>query len=259
VPFLSSWNVLLNQPFGTLYDFLKNQVAIGQPLTNEQVEQLALAETPLYKSAMIGFSHPLSDKLQFSADATIANLSRTITPAGLLDPSLAKLAAGNEYYATAQLISTNIFKDGDMYIGAFHYAQQETNTQYVLDFNTRYPIINDLMLAPRLRLGYNVYSGTGLRQYTVMPSLLIDYNWNPNLTFEAEIGTQWTRGIGGIQPGVKTNDTELFATIGFRYNFDIDGTKLTDRSKPATPAAAAICRYTVRPDGSCTTPSSVRQ
>jgi hypothetical protein len=259
VPFLSSWNVLLNQPFGTLYDFLKNQVAVGQPLTNEQVEQLALAETPLYKSAMIGFSHPLSDKLQFSADATIANLSRTITPAGLLDPSLAQLAAGNEYYATGQLISTNIFKDGDMYIGAFHYAQQETNTQYVVDFNTRYPIVNDLMLAPRLRLGYNVYGGTGLRQYTVMPSLLVDYSWNPNLTFEAEIGTQWTRSIGGILPGVKTNDTELFATIGFRYNFAIDGTKLSDRSKPATPAAAAICRYTVRPDGSCTTPSSIRQ
>ncbi len=256
VPFLSSWNVLLNQPFGTIYDFLKNQVATGQGLTNQQVDQLALAETPLYKSAMIGFSHPLSDHLQFSADATIANLSRTITPAGLLDPSLAQLAAGNEYYATAQFISTNIFKDGDMYIGAFHYAQQETNTQYVLDFNTRYPIINDLMLAPRLRLGYNVYSGTGLRQYTVMPSLLIDYNWSPNLTFEAEIGTQWTRGV---QPGIKTSDTELFATVGFHYTFDIAGTKVADRSKPPTPAAAAICRYTVHPDGSCTTPASVRQ
>src|SRR5215475_2482408 len=150
---------------------------------------------------MVGFSHPLSNKLQFSADATIANLSQTIPPAGLLDPSLAQLAAGNEYYATAQLISTNIFKNGDMYIGAFHYAQQETNTQYVLDFHTRYPVINDLMLAPRLRLGYSVFNGTDLRQYTVMPSLLIDYNLNPNLTFEAEIGTQWTRSV---QPGIRT-------------------------------------------------------
>jgi hypothetical protein len=219
------------------------------------VEELALDQTPLYRSAMIGFSHPLSDKLQFSADATYVNLSRTISPLAL-DPTLAALAAGNEYYATAQFINTNIFKDGDMYIGAFHYAQQETNTQYVLDFNTRYPIINDLMLAPRLRLGYSVFSGTDLRQYTVMPSLLIDYNWSPNLTFEAEIGTQWTRSV---QPGIKTSDTELFATIGFRYNFAIDGTMLTDRSKPPTPAAAAICRYTVRPDGSCTTPSSARQ
>ncbi len=261
VPFLSSWNVLLNQPFGTLYDFLKNQVAIGQPLTNEQVNQLALAETPVYKSVMLGFSQPLTDKLTFSADGTAANLSQTITPAAVLDPSLAQLATGNEYYATAQLISTNIFKEGDMYISAFHYAQQSTNTQYVIDFNARYPIINDLVLGPRLRLGYNVVSG-GLVQYTAMPSILIDYNWSPNLTFEGEIGTQFTRGNGGIlqagvtTPGVTTNDTELFLTLGFRYSFDVDGSKLADLSKPRSPAAAAICRYTVRPDGSCTTPSS---
>ena len=256
VPFLSSWNVLLNQPFGTLYDFLKAQNALGQGLTNAQVDQLALDRTPIYKSAMIGFSYPISDKLQVSADATYVNLSRTISPLGL-DPTLAALAAGNEYYVTAQLISTNIFKDGDMYIGAFRYAQQETDTQYVLDFNTRYPIINDLTLAPRLRLGYSVYTGTGIRQYTVLPSFLVDYNWNSNLTFEAEVGAQWTHSV---QPGNKTSDTEFFATLGFRYTFDLEGgTKAADRSKPPTPAVAAICRYTVRPDGSCTTPSSVRQ
>jgi hypothetical protein len=252
VPFLSSWNVLLNQPFGTLYDFLKAQTANGQPLTSEQVNQLALAQTPLYRSVMLGFSHPLSDKLTFSADATFANLSRTITPLASLDPTLAQLATGNEYYATAQLIATGIFKPGDMYIGAFHYAQQETNTQYVLDLNARYPVTNDLMVAPRLRLGYNLFSGADLRQYTVMPSLLIDYNITPNLQFEAEVGTQWTYGR---QPGIRTADTEIFGTIGFRYTFDLDATKVFDHSKPASPAAAAICRYTVRPDGSCTTPS----
>jgi hypothetical protein len=204
---------------------------------------------------MIGFSQPLTDKLEFSADATIANLSRTITPDGLLDPSLAALAAGNEYYATAQLISTNIFKDGDMYIAAFHFAQQESSNQYVLDFNTRYPIFSNLRVAPRVRLGYNVESGIDLTQYTVMPSFLVDYDWDSHLTFEAEIGTQWTYGV---EPGIKTRDTELFATIGFRYTFDVDGAKLANHSNPLTPAAAAICRYTVRPDGSCTTPSSVR-
>ena len=263
VPFLSSWNVLLNQAFTTIYDFLKNQAAIGQPLTSEQVNQLALAETPLYKSAMLGFSYPLTDKLQVSADATIANLSRTITPASLLDPTLAQLATGNEYYFTAQLIATDIFKQGDMYIGAFHYAQQSTDTQYTFDFNTRYPITKDLMVAPRLRLGYSLYlpgavmsdgqpTEINVRQYTVMPSLLVDYNWSPNLTLEAEVGAQWTYGL---QPGLRTSDTELFATIGFRYSFDLGGSKGLDFGKPRTPAAAAVCRYTVRPDGSCTVPA----
>jgi hypothetical protein len=256
-PFLSTWNVLLNQPFGTVYDFLKAKTLAGEGLTGSQLEQLALDQTPIYKSAMIGFSRPLSDKLQVSADATFVNLSRTISPLGL-DPTLATLAAGNEYYFTAQLIGTNIFKDGDMYIGALHYARQDTDTQYVLDFNTRYPVTNDLMLAPRLRLGYSVYTGTGITQYTLLPSFLVDYNWNNNLTFEAEVGAQWTRSQ---QPGIKTSEFELFATLGFRYRFDLEGggTKVADRNKPATPAAAAICRYTVRPDGSCTTPSPGRQ
>jgi outer membrane lipoprotein YfiO len=264
VPFLSSWNVLLNQPFKTLYDFLRNQAAIDQPLNNDQVNQLALAETPLYKSAMLGFSYPITDKLQVSADATIANLSRTITPASLLDPTLAQLAAGNEYYFTTQLIGTNIFKQGDMYTGAFHYAQQSTDKQYVLDFNARWPVTADLMIAPRLRLGYSEYSagavlsngqptGTNVTQYTIMPSAQIDYKWSPNLTFEAEVGAQWTYGV---QPGLKTRDTELFVTLGFRYSFDLDGSKGFGFSKPRSPAAAAICRYTVRSDGSCTVPTS---
>ena len=266
VPFLDTWNVLLNSTSATLYDFLKAQIAMGQPLTSDQVNQLALAETPLYRSAMLGFSYPLDDKLTFSMDGTIANLNQTITPGTLLDPTLAQLASGNEYYATAQVIATNIFTTGDMYTTAFHYAQQTTDRQYFLDFNTRYPINKDLMVAPRLRLGYSQYSSgavltndqvtsTEIVQYTLMPSILIDYNLYPNLTLEAEVGTQFTYGI---EPGLKTHDTELFATIGFRYNFDLDGSKVFDRSKPASPAAAAICRYTVRPDGTCTTQSSAR-
>jgi hypothetical protein len=273
VPFLSTWNVLLNSPFGTLYDFLKNQVAMGQPLTNDQLTQLALSETPVYQSVMLGYSYPISDKLTASVDATFANLSRSIVPLAALDPALVSLATGNEYYATAQLIWTNLFKQGDMYTAAFHYAQQTTDAQYELDFNTRYPITNDLMVSPRLRLGYSTYSSGALlypagtpttapplvataniTQYTVMPSILLDWNITPQLQFETEVGTQWTYSA---QPGAKTNDYELFGTIGFRYTFDLDGSKVFDHSKPASPAAAAICRYTVRPDGSCTTPSSL--
>jgi hypothetical protein len=264
VPFLSTWNVLLNSPYGTLYDFLKAQTALGQPLTNDQLTELALQETPVYQSIMLGFSYPISDKLTFSADGTFANLSRSIVPLAALDPSLAELGTGNEYYATAQLIWTNLFAQGDMYTTAFHYSQQTTDVQYELDFNTRYPITKDLMLSPRLRLGYSQYSSgafinetliatTNVTQYTVMPSVLLDWNITPQLQFETEIGTQWTYDI---QPGAKTSDVELFGTIGFRYTFDLDGSKVFDHSKPASPSAAAICRYTIRPDGSCSMPSS---
>jgi tetratricopeptide (TPR) repeat protein len=263
-PFLSTWNAVINQPFVTLYDMLKAQSNLQQTqaslqLTNEQVLQLqqclaALAacardQTPIYKSAMLGFSHPLSDHLQVSADATIVNLSQPLSPFN--DPSLT-LPAGNEYYYSTQLMGNNFFKDGDMYIAAVRYSQLETSHQYVLDLNTRFPLTNEWRLSPRLRLGYMVGTGgVDLKQYTVLPSFLVDYYWTKELSFEAEIGAQWT---SSIQSGVKSRDTELLATIGLRYDFyaDTSAQAADDKNKLLSPAAAALCRYSARPDsGSC--------
>ncbi|HET7888866.1 MAG TPA: hypothetical protein VFL62_21790, partial [Bradyrhizobium sp.] len=246
-PFLSTWNALLNQPFATLYDMLKFN-------TNEQLQQLALDQTPIYKSAMIGFSHPLNDKLQVSADATVVNLTQPIVPIGL-DPSLASLPAGNEYYYSAQLIGNNIVRDGDMYIAALRYSQMTTSDLYVLDFNTRIPATPDLRISPRLRLGYMTGRGTNLTEYTVLPSVLVDFQWTKSLSLEFEIGAQWTNML---QSGIKSQDTELMATVGFRYDFYTDGKPVDEKSKFGAPAAAALCRYSARPDGTNCSPTSTR-
>jgi TolA-binding protein len=246
-PFLSTWNALLNQPFATLYDLLR-----AQTQTNEQLQQLALTQTPIYKSAMLGFSHPLTDKLQVSADATVVNLTQPITPIGL-DPSLAALPAGNEYYYSTQLIANNLVRDGDMYIAALRYSQLETSNRFVLDFNTRFPLTPDWRISPRLRLGYaRGRGGNDLTEYTVLPSLLADYYWTKELSFEAEVGVQWTNTT---QLGIRSRDTEVLATIGVRYDFYSDtSTKPDDpKSKFGMPAAAALCRYGARPEsGNCT-------
>lgn len=247
-PYLSSWNALLNQPFATLYDLLKFDAAA--PL-----RQLALDQTPIYKSAMIGFSHPLNDKLQVSADATVVNLTQPISPVGV-DPALAALPRGNEYFYSTQLIANNIVRDGDMYIAALRYSQMTSSNLYVLDFNTRFPITRDLRVSPRLRLGYMLGRGTDLKEYTVLPSILVDYQWNKNLSLELEVGAQWT---DTLQAGVRSRDTELLATIGARYDFYTDGgTKPADeRAKFGAPAAAALCRYSAHPDGSNCSPSTI--
>ena len=255
-PFLSTWNVLISQPFATLYDMLKAQTN-GQ-LTNDQLlcltamVECARDQTPIFKSAMLGFSHPLSDKLQVSADATVVNLTQPISP--LSDPSLGTLPAGNEYFYSTQLIANNIIKDGDMYIAALRYSQTATSNLYVLDLNTRYPLTPDLRLSPRLRLGYTQGTGVDLKQYTVLPSFLVDYYWTKDLSLEVEVGALWT---SGVQSGIKSKDVELLATIGLRYDFYSDTTTKAadDKNKLLTPAAAALCRYSARPnDGSCAPP-----
>jgi hypothetical protein len=182
------------------------------------------------------------------------SLSQPLAQTGLNSPLLASLPAGNEYYFSAQLIGTNIIKDGDMYIGSLRYSQQPTLKEYVLDFNTRYPLTNDWLLGPRLRLGYAVGTGSDLKQYTALPSLLIDYYWTRDLNFEFEVGAQWT---SSDQSGIKTRDTELLATVGLRYSFHADNSAnaADDKRKLPTPAASALCRYSARPDGSdCVSP-----
>lgn len=243
-PFLSTWNALMaTNGFATLYDMLKAQT--NGPLTSDQLAQQALDQTPIYKSAMLGFSHPLSEKLQVSADATVVNLTQPLSS----DPSLPTLPAGNEYYYSTQLIGNNFFKDGDMYIAALRYSQMATANQYMLDLSTRYPLTDQWRLNPRLRLGYTVGTGVDLKQYTILPSFLVDYYWTKDLSLEVEVGAQF---ISGVQAGVRSRDTELLATIGLRYDFYSDTKTSDDKNKLPAPAAAALCRYSARPDNSCT-------
>jgi hypothetical protein len=244
-PYLSTWNALLNQPFVTLYDMLLVQ-------SEEQLRDLAIGQTPIYKSAMIGYSRPLNDHFQVSGDATVVNLSQPVALPGV-DPALGSLPAGNEYYYSAQLMGSNLVKEGDMYIAALRYSQLLNSNMYVLDFNTRYPLWNELSLSPRLRLGYRAGRGIDLTEYTALPSLLIDYYWTKELSSEFEIGWQrtWSR-----QDGVRDDNSELFLTLGVRYDFYADdSTKNADKRKCATPVAAALCRYSNTTDKSaCAAP-----
>jgi hypothetical protein len=208
-PYLSAWNALQGQPFLTLYDMLRLR-------TEEEIDQLAIDRTPTYKSATIGYSRLLTDNLQLSLDATVANMSGTVASGGVD----AMLSTGNEYFYSAQLIGTSLFTDGDLYIAGLRFADREASDLYVLDLNARYPLTSEFRISPRLRLGYQVGDTSDLREYTVLPSLLLNYYWTRDMSFEVEGGTKWT---SREQAGAKEDETEYFLTAGFRYDFYADG------------------------------------
>jgi outer membrane receptor protein involved in Fe transport len=201
---------------------------------------------------MIGYSRPLNEHFQVSADATVVNLTQPILPT---DASfgLGSLPAGNEYYYSAQLIGSNLAKDGDMYIFGLRYSQLMNSNMYVVDFNVRYPVFPSFAASPRLRLGYRTGKGMDLTEYTVLPSVLFDYYWTKELSLEFEIGAQriWTQ-----QAGIKDSNAELFLTLGLRYDFYADDTtRRSDKASCSTPVAAALCRYSVGVDkGNCASP-----
>jgi len=245
-PYLSTWNALLNQPFLTLYDMLRIQ-------SNLNLEQLVVNETPTYKSAMLGYSRPLTDHFQISADFTVVNLNEPIATSSI-DPSLPNLPAGNEYYYSTQFMANNLLEAGDMYILGLRYSQLLDSNMYAIDFNSRYPLNEAFSISPRLRFGYRQgRAGLDLKEYTALPSILVDYYFSKALSFEAEVGVTQT---WSEQAGVKNNNTDLFLTVGFRYDFYADGASRDDGKRNClAPVAAALCRYSNAGAGmSCAAP-----
>jgi hypothetical protein len=177
---------------------------------------------------MMGFSLPLTSKLQFSLDATAADTSGTISSGGVD----AILPSGTEYYGSAQIIATGLLAEGDTVTAAVRFAHQKTSNLYVADMTARYPVSEQWKVSPRLRLGYREGEGTDLTEYTVLPSVLLNYYWTRDLNFELEVGAQWSQLT---QNGVRETNTDLFFTAGVRYDFYADG-----RTSCANPTAG--CR-----------------
>ncbi len=208
-PFLTSWIALQGQPFLTLYDMLKLHTA-------DEIYQFAVDRAATYNSASVGLSHPFNEHWQMTLDANWTNISATKASGDV--PGQA--GTGDEFYYSAQVIGTNLTTEGDMFIGALRFADRQLTDLYVLDVQARYPLWDALRVSPRLRLGYLRGNGVDLTEYTIQPSLLVDYSLTRDWHFETEVGVEWIKRHTGT---AVENSTELFVTAGFRYDFYADG------------------------------------
>src|SRR5262249_1829218 len=222
-PYLTAWNPRQGQPLLTLYDMMKLH-------PKGESDQLAIDRTPTFKSATAGYAFPINSNFQVNLDATASSLSGTIASGGVD----AMMPTGTEYYYSAQLTGSNLLADGDMYIAGVRVADLAASNLYVLDLSARFPITQHLPLnppfpiphhlrvRPRLRLGYQVGDNSDLREFPVLPSILFNYYWTRDLSLELEVGAKWTERQ---QAGATQNETDLFFTAGFRYDFYADGQK----------------------------------
>jgi len=210
-PNLDTRNALIGQPVSTLTNLLAFY-------TKDEIEQLAKDRTSYADMASIGFSRPISDHLQVNADASWFDL--TATPAsGNVD---ANPDSGAEYYLAAQLIGNDLLKPSDLYSLGLRYANTANSKAYVSDLSARYPLADSFRINPRLRFGYRDgdINGIGWEEYSILPSLKVDYQWSRNWNLEVESGAKYTERL---QSGTRDNETEYYVTVGYRYDFSADG------------------------------------
>lgn len=209
-PYLSTWTALQGQVYPTLYEMLKTK-------TLAEIEDLAADRTASYTAVSAGFSRPINETFQASFDATMTNLSGTPASGGVD----ATQGTGNEFFYSAQLIGNSVFTNDDLLIAGLRFADLDKSNYYVADLSFRYPLMDQLKVAPRLMLGYRTGDNTDLVEYTVLPSILFDYYVTRDWSLELEVGAQWT---DTKENGVEETTTDLFFTVGYRYDFYADGT-----------------------------------
>lgn len=204
-PLLTAINALQGQLVGSL-DELKAS------FTPDQIKQLAEDRTSYSRTGTISVSHPFNDRFAINADATVANMSGTKESGGVP----ANPATGNEYYYSAQLVGSSIFKEGDLAIAGVRYADSSTSNRYTVDLSARYPFTRDFRVTPRLRASYRENKNDDGTQVTYRPSIRMNYNVNRRFQLEFEGGGEFQHDDFGAS---KSDTKGFFVNVGYRVDF----------------------------------------
>jgi hypothetical protein len=195
----------LGQPYTKLSDMLKRY-------GSSELERLAWDRTGESYAASVSYSRPLNERLQLNLDGTILQLSGTPASGGIE----ASPASGIDYYTSAQLVASNVLREGDTVNGGVRYAVTKYDTRTLLEFGARYPVAKDWRINPMLRFGYVDYTTKAWTEYQVIPSVRTSYYVMKDVALELEIANRW---IMRDTPAGQRNETELMILTGVRYDF----------------------------------------
>lgn len=204
-PLLFTSNAMLGQTVFNLDD-------LRGLYSDSEIRTLAIDRSAESRSVTIGVSQPINAKLSVNFDATASDVAATPASGGVP----ATVASGTEYYYSAQLIGSSLFKEGDIGILGLRYADTASANRWVLDINTRYPWSRALRLNPRLRLSYRESKTSDETQTSIRPSFRVNYNPRGKLQYELEFGGEWLRSESSLS---RDTTTGYFLSAGIRRDF----------------------------------------
>lgn len=203
-PALTTTNALQGQGVGTISELL-------DLYSESEVRQLARDRTSTTKSFTLGVTRPVNTKFQVSGDFTLSETSGTPASGGVE----ASEGTGNEYFYSAQLIGSNLIKEGDIAIFGLRYSDASSADTVSFNVNTRYPINHAWRINPRFSAHYSMRDASG-DQLRIIPVLRTEYYWRRFLSLEFEGGMEWVYEWLADQTDITKN---FFMTVGYRMEF----------------------------------------
>jgi len=212
-PVLTTGNALIGQPFSDLYQ-------MQQVFTVEEIYQLARDRTPVTSYYSLTATHPLGQRVQFTAIASATQSGATPASGGVP----AEPATGLLPNYQVQIYASNLWHEGDFNVVTLQHGDTQIGRIDSISATLRFPLGGAWRLAPRLSIERLSGLSDGSKETSYLPSALLDYQ-RGNALVQLELGAQLGSREAFLQlPNgqfVQTqNTTSYFASLSYRINFN---------------------------------------
>ncbi len=203
-PILTTSNALIGQNSNHVNDLKKI-------FNSNTIQNLADDRTAGYTTFSLGATQPINPLFQLSGEVTASKLEDTPGSGGV-DPAD---GTGYEFFYDLQLIGNNLFDKNDLSILGLRYSDTDNASTTTLSVDSRFPITPLFRVNPRVLLDYRSLRPNG-DQWTLSPSVRLDYEWRRSRHLELDAGAEWsTRNLSNSNE----DSSAYFINAGYRIDF----------------------------------------
>jgi len=183
-PYLTTRNALIGQ-------LLDDLTELEEALLDLQLSDLAKDRTATSNTARISITTNISKDWIVTADITASDFSKTESSADVIG-----LEAHKSIYSSLMVRTADVFGVGSYTALSIRRANSDTGSSTSLFLDNRINMGKSWRIYPRARLDLRKFKESGDTQWTIKPSLRLDYRFTNRLKFQAEVGYMWTsRGM----------------------------------------------------------------
>ena len=180
-PYITTENALIGQGVNSLSD-LENSY------TNQQIEQLADDRTSTLTIGTFGVDKDITQRFALGGDVSYSDYADTQASG-----NVAATPSRRDYYYTLRFRLDDIFGSQTYSAIYLRYTDSPDSRASSVYWNNRFTLRNVWQIYPRVRVGYQDFSSVGQTQWTISPSLRLDYRPTRSMYFEFESGYDSTR------------------------------------------------------------------
>jgi hypothetical protein len=179
-PYLTTRNALMGQRFDDL-------TTLEEAILDITLDELAADRTASSDTIRLGVNTRFGRRWSVSADVMSSRFAST---EGSLD--VPGLESNQTLYSSLQVRSADVFGRGSYSAMTVRVADSQTSATTSLYWDNRMSLGSRFYLYPRFRVDHRTFERSGDEQWSLRPSLRLDYRPSRRVRFELESGYQWT-------------------------------------------------------------------